>query len=75
MLVAFAGWMAQVESRRRGERTKAGLAKRRAAGLPVGRRPGAADKGKRRGSDYVAAWEDGGQRRAAQRARPEEDDA
>lgn len=45
VLVAFAGWMAQQESDRRSERIRAGLARRRAAGLPVGgRQPGARDR-------------------------------
>ena len=57
VLVAFAGWMAQQESARRSERIKAGLARRRAEGKPVGRQPGAADKGQRRRSGYVARWE------------------
>ena len=38
---AFAGWMAERESARRGERIKAGLARRQAEGKPVGRQPGA----------------------------------
>lgn len=57
VLVAFAGWQAQIESRRRSERSKAGLERRRAAGLPVGRQPGATDKKPRRRSGYVARWE------------------
>ena len=65
VLVAFAGWQAQQESRRRSERIKIGLAKRRAAGLPVGRIKGAADSKPRRRSGYVAAWEPGGRRRQA----------
>lgn len=65
VLVAFAGWMAQQESVRRSERIKAGLARRKAAGLAVGRQPGAADKKSRKRSGYVAAWEDGGKRRTA----------
>lgn len=65
VLVAFAGWMAQQESRRRSERIRAGLARRKAEGKPVGRKAGAADKGKRRRSGYVKAWEDGGARRRA----------
>lgn len=36
ILVSFAGWMAEQESRRRSERIKAGLARRRAEGKPVG---------------------------------------
>ena len=57
ILIAFAGWMAQQESERRSERVKIGLDKRRAAGLPVGRQPGAVDKKQRKRSGYVAAWE------------------
>jgi putative DNA-invertase from lambdoid prophage Rac len=65
VLVAFAGWMAQQESKRRSERIKAGLAKRRKDGKPVGRQAGAADRGKRNRSGYVKAWEQGGKRRTA----------
>ncbi len=57
VLVAFAGWMAQQESARRSERVKAGIAKRRAAGLPVGgRKPGSKDKAPRDPRGYEAAW-------------------
>jgi putative DNA-invertase from lambdoid prophage Rac len=63
VLVAFAGWMAQQESARKSERVKAALAKRKAAGLPVGRQPGAKDLAPRKRSGYVAAWEPGGKRR------------
>jgi putative DNA-invertase from lambdoid prophage Rac len=69
ILVAFAGWMAQQESARRSERIKAGLARRRAEGKPVGRQPGAGDRAQRKRSGYVAAWEDSGNRRAAARKR------
>jgi putative DNA-invertase from lambdoid prophage Rac len=63
VLVAFAGWMAQQESARRSERIKAGLARRRAEGKPVGgRKPGSKDRKPRRTDGYVAAWE---RRRAA----------
>jgi len=34
-----------------------------AAGLPVGRQPGARDRRQRKRSGYVAAWEPGGKRR------------
>jgi DNA invertase Pin-like site-specific DNA recombinase len=61
VLVSFAGWMAQQESKRRSERVKAGIAKRKAQGLPVGRMPGAKDVRPRRRSGYVRSWE---QRRA-----------
>ena len=57
VLVAFAGWMAQMESRRKSERIKAGLARRQAERKPVGRQPGAADKKPRKRSGYVARWE------------------
>jgi DNA invertase Pin-like site-specific DNA recombinase len=65
ILIAFAGWMAQRESDHRSERIKVGIARRKAAGLPVGRQQGAADKHQRRRSGYVAAWEEGGSRRKA----------
>jgi DNA invertase Pin-like site-specific DNA recombinase len=68
VLVAFAGWMAQQESRRRSERIRAGLERRRAEGKPVGRQPGSTDNKPRRRSGYVASWESG-RRRAAQDAR------
>ena len=67
ILVAFAGWMAQQESARRSARIKAGLAKRKAEGKPVGRARGAGARKPRKRSGYVAAWEDGGSRRAAAR--------
>jgi DNA invertase Pin-like site-specific DNA recombinase len=50
--LAVLGWVANFESRRRSERIKAGLAKRRAAGLPVGRKPGAKDRKPRKVSGY-----------------------
>jgi DNA invertase Pin-like site-specific DNA recombinase len=65
ILVAFAGWMAERESARRSERIKAGLARRKAQGKPVGRQTGVRDKKTRKRSGYVKAWEDGGARRAA----------
>ncbi|MGH3191172.1 MAG: recombinase family protein [Streptosporangiaceae bacterium] len=64
VLVAFAGWMAQQESRRRSERIRAGLERRRAEGLPVGRQPGSTDKQPRKRSGYVASWESGHRRTA-----------
>jgi DNA invertase Pin-like site-specific DNA recombinase len=57
VLVAFAGWMAQQGSGRRSERIKAGLERRKAQGLPVGRQPGAVDRSKRKRSGYVARYE------------------
>jgi DNA invertase Pin-like site-specific DNA recombinase len=63
VLVAFAGWMAKQESDRRSERVKAGLARRRAEGLPIGGKPGRRDKKPRRRAGYVRAWEPEGARR------------
>jgi DNA invertase Pin-like site-specific DNA recombinase len=57
VLVAFAGWMAQQESTRKSERIKAGLERRKALGLPVGRQPGAKDRRPRRRAGYVARWD------------------
>ena len=57
LLASLYAWMAAEESRRRSERTKAGLDRRRRQGLPVGRQPGSADKKPRRRSGYVARWE------------------
>lgn len=67
LFLALAGWMAKMESDRRSERIKGGLARRRAEGKQVGgRTPGAKDKKKRATDGYTQAWEDGGARRAAQ---------
>jgi putative DNA-invertase from lambdoid prophage Rac len=57
VLVAFAGWMAQQESSRRSERIRAGLARRKAEGKPVGRQAGSTDRKPRKRSGYVARWE------------------
>lgn len=48
ILFAIAGWVARMESQRRSERTKAGLARVRAAGRPLGRPPGSRDKKRRK---------------------------
>lgn len=63
VLVSFSGWVAQMESTRRSERIKAGLARRKAQGKPVGRKPGAKDKRPRRTAGYV---EEQARRRRAQ---------
>jgi putative DNA-invertase from lambdoid prophage Rac len=57
LLAAIYAWMARAESARRSERVRAGLARRKAAGLPVGRQPGAADRKPRKRSGYVARYE------------------
>ncbi len=48
LLFAIAGWVARMESQRRSERTKAGLARARAHGKILGRPPGSKDSRKRR---------------------------
>ncbi len=48
VLLALTGWVARFESQRRSERVKAGLARRAAAGKPIGRRRGAKDRHKRK---------------------------
>jgi DNA invertase Pin-like site-specific DNA recombinase len=68
LLVSIAGWVAHQESARRSERIKAGLARRRAEGKPVG---GAAskrgpDKHQRQTEGYRAQWAPGGARRRAE---------
>lgn len=65
VLLAFAGWMAGRESERRSQRIKAGLERRRAQGLPVGRQAGSRDKTPRKRSGYVAMYEPGGTRHKA----------
>ena len=47
LLYALTGWVARMESQRRSERTKAGLAKVRAQGRHLGRPQGSKDKRKR----------------------------
>lgn len=61
--------LARFESERRSARIKAGLAKRKAAGQPIGRKAGSSDRGRRNRSNYVAAWEAGGARRQAQQGK------
>jgi putative DNA-invertase from lambdoid prophage Rac len=44
LMISIAGWMAQQESRRRSERTRAGMARAKAEGKRIGgRKPGARD--------------------------------
>jgi putative DNA-invertase from lambdoid prophage Rac len=63
ILVAFAGWMAEQESKRKSERIKAGIARARAEGRQVGgRKAGSKDRKPRRTEGYSAAW---AKRRAA----------
>jgi len=48
LLYALTGWVAKMESQRRSERTKAGLARVKAQGKRLGRPPGSKDRRKRR---------------------------
>jgi DNA invertase Pin-like site-specific DNA recombinase len=57
LLTAVMARVAWMESQRRSEPVRAGLARHRALGLPVGRQPGARDRRPRRRSRYVARWE------------------
>ena len=57
LLTAVMAWVARMESARRSERVRAGRARRKAEGLPVGRQPGAKDRRPRKRSGYVARWE------------------
>ena len=57
LVAAIMAWVARMESQRRSERVRAGLARRKAAGLPVGRQPGSKDRRQRKRSGYVARWQ------------------
>ena len=57
LITAIMAWVARMESQRRSERTLAGLARRKAEGLPVGRQPGAKDTRPRKRSGYLSRWE------------------
>ncbi|MFC1955917.1 recombinase family protein [Chloroflexota bacterium] len=48
LLYALSGWVARMESQRRSERTKAGLARLASQGKRLGRPPGSKDRRKRR---------------------------
>jgi putative DNA-invertase from lambdoid prophage Rac len=65
LIAAIMAWVAQMESQRRSERVKAGLARRRAEGKPVGgRKRGARDRAKRKTGGYLAEAERRRQARA-----------
>jgi DNA invertase Pin-like site-specific DNA recombinase len=66
ILIGVFATLAKYESQRRSERTKAGLARRKAEGKPVGgRKAGAKDRKPRQRDGYTAAWAEGGARRSA----------
>ncbi|MFC1905147.1 recombinase family protein, partial [Chloroflexota bacterium] len=54
-LYALTGWVARMESQRRSERTKAGLARVKAQGRRLGRPPGSKDTRKRRRRQWFTA--------------------
>ena len=55
ILYAIAGWVARMESQRRSERTRAGLARVKAQGKRLGRPPGSKDKRRRRRRQWFTA--------------------
>ena len=57
LLTAVMAWVARMESQRRSERVRAGLARCKAQGLPIGRQHGAQDARPRKLLGYVARWE------------------
>jgi len=56
MLYAITGWVAQMESQRISERTKAGLARAAREGRYPGRPKGSKDKRERKKRGYFARW-------------------
>jgi len=56
ILYAVVGWVAKMESERRSERTKAGLARVVSQGGRLGRPSGSKDRGKRRRSGYLLQY-------------------
>ncbi len=58
LLLSIVAWVARMESNRRSERTKAGLARAVAEGKQLGRPVGAKDKKKRSRRGYFARWAD-----------------
>ena len=60
LLLSVFAWVAQYESLRRSERTKAGMFRARAQGKQIGRPKGSADKRKRKRSGYFRRYSDNG---------------
>ncbi len=56
ILYAIAGWVAKMESERRSERTKAGLARAIKEGKKLGRPTGSKDNGKRKRTGYLLRY-------------------
>jgi len=58
LLFALAGWVARMESQRRSERTKEGLARALKQGKKLGRPQGSTDQKRRRRAGYLARYSD-----------------
>ena len=56
LLLSIVAWVARMESNRRSERTKAGMARARAAGKQIGRPPGSKDGVRRRRAGYFSRY-------------------
>jgi len=56
LLYAITAWVARMESERRSERTRAGLARVKASGKPLGRPTGSRDKAKRSRRGYLLRY-------------------
>ena len=56
LLYAITGWVARMESQRRSERTKAGLARAMREGKRLGRPPGSRDRRKRRRRSHAGTY-------------------
>ena len=56
LLLSIVAWVAKMESNRRSERTKAGLARAVAEGKRLGQPLGSKDKKKRSRRGYLARW-------------------
>jgi len=56
ILYAIAGWVARMESKRRSERTKAGMDRARREGKQIGRPKGSGDKKRRKRTGYLLRY-------------------
>ena len=56
LLLSVAGWVAEQESWRRSERTKAGMQRARAQGKRIGRPPGSRDRRRRKKAGYFRRY-------------------
>lgn len=76
LIISVMSWMSEMESARRSERIKAGMARVKAEGIHVGgRKTGAKDKRRRSREGYERAWQEGGARRQAQEGAKQQDEA